>query len=95
MDNEYREAQRLFEFRLLALERMTESQESRVRAVELQVTAIDEKLDDVEQKTDRIDARVEVLHNDRYKNIWGFVILLLTIIGTFLAEHLTAAGAPH
>jgi hypothetical protein len=89
MADEEQEAKRLVDFRILALEREQDAQELRLRAVESAIVKVNGSLDMIPE----IRSGLRQLFNDRYKNLIGFVLVMATVIGTFLFNHLTSFGA--
>jgi hypothetical protein len=82
------EAQRLFEFRILALERGDEDKELRVRRIENEIVQLNAKLDVLP----KLVAAIDRLYDDRYKNLWGFVIATATVVASIVASHYLLPG---
>ena len=68
------------DFRILALERAGDDREVRMRVMERQIVELNEKLGTLPAIRDSI----RQLYNDRYKNLFGFILVLATVIGTFI-----------
>lgn len=91
MGDERDEGQRLFEFRLLALERDDEDKELRLRRLEAEIVQLNSKLDVLPQLRDA----VVKLYDDRYKNLWGIIIATATVVGSVIASHYFLPGVSH
>ena len=74
----------MFEWRLLTLERERQDHELRIRAMEGEITKLVEMLSSLP----KMEQGIQKLMDDRYKNLLGFVVVILGIVATFIFNHL-------